>query len=104
MNLNLKEKLANRLKSSPEELDNIMELLHKYGIVPTIRNFDSQGLILFDGRGKSVRICFGNYREKMIHIQDPQTDIAVVYAGGVLCGWIEREKLQDIQDRMLVDV
>ena len=102
--MNLQEKLKKRLSHTDLELEQIVNLLNHYDIKINIKNFDDRGLILWDLRGKSVRISFGNYRNDMVHIADPNSDIAIVFADGLLSGWIESNKLQDATDRMLVDI
>lgn len=102
--MDLEDRLLNRLGKPPEEVRSIMNIVDKYNIKPTIRNFDQYGFLLRDKRKRTVRISHGKYRYKNIHIQDPKADIVIVFADDMLIGWIESGKLQDIEDRMLVDV
>ena len=99
----MRTKIAKRLKVPSDEIDQIMFILDSYGIEPTIRNFDGQGFVLRDLNGKTVRICDGQYRSQMIHIQKPYTDIVIIYADGMLVGWMFVEDLIDVDDRMLAD-
>ena len=101
--IDLKTRLTERLGKTEEEAERILAVVDKYNPNITVRNFDEHGLFFTDNSKRKVRVCDGNYREKMVHIQDPHADIAIIYADGMLVGWMESSKLQDIQDRMLVD-
>lgn len=97
----LKERLSNRTETEIQEIINVIE---RYNLKFTIRNFDKHGVLFTDEQGRTVRISSGVLRNGFIHIPDPQSDIVIVYADGLLSGWIEYEKMDDLRDRMSIDV
>ena len=87
-----------------EEISLLENLLNRYDIQLTVDNFDSQGVILYDKLGKSVRVLFGRVSDDVVHVPLPHSDISVVFGDGLLLGWIESSKMSDHTDRMLVNV
>ena len=101
MDLNsLKKRLP---KASDSEVEKIGIIAERYSVEPTIMNFDGHGFRFIDDAKRTVRVCDGNFRDDVIHVKKPHSDIAVVFADGMLSGWIQSSKLTDIEDRMLVN-
>lgn len=99
----IRDRLRKRLPgASNEELDAIMTVLDKYDLTLTIQNLDEQGLVLFDTKGRSVRISVSEWRNQEAHIAEPATDITIVSTAGILAGWIESHKLENFEDRCIV--
>lgn len=85
-------------------IDAIMQVIDLYGLELTVNNLDADGLILWDHKGRSVRVTVGQWRNKTVHIQAPNSDIAIVVTSGIMGGWIESEKLEYLEDRCIVDL
>ena len=101
----MRDRLKKRLPDATEEmLDVIMQVIDTYDLELTIKNLDTDGLILWDSKGRSVRIVFGSWRNKTVHIPVPNSDIAIVATAGIIGGWIESEKLEYLEDRCIVDL
>lgn len=100
----IREKLRERLRASESNIEQLANIIEKYELKITIRNFDDHGLVLKDRKGKTVRILEGQLRETSIHTGYPHTDIAIIYVEGLLAGWIESSKMSDLSDRMSVDL
>lgn len=101
----LEEKLRTRLPNLEEKnIKQILLVLKNYDLKLNVKNFDEHGLRLIDEAKRVVRVCDGDLRNGVVHIKDPHADIAIVFADGMLSGWVDKDKLQDITDRMLVDV
>ena len=99
----MKEKLRKRLPSlSEDEIDAIHNIIQKYNIEPTIRNLDSHGFLFTDLKGRTVRICMAKWRQKEIYISNPFADIVVVNLDGMIVGWIESSKIEDLEDRFVI--
>ena len=104
-NRSMRERLKKRLPEATEEhLDGYMRVIDQYGLDLTIKNLDAQGLVLWDTKGRSVRVTFGEWRNKTVHVPPPESDIAIVITGGIIGGWIESEKLEFLEDRCIVDL
>ena len=100
----MKDRLRARLPSATEEQIEVMDqIIQKYGLELTIRNLDQYSLLLFDDLGRSVRISFGEWRNKTIHILPPATDIAIIVTSGIVAGWIKSSQLEMLPDRSIVD-
>lgn len=101
----MKEKLRRRLPdASVEEIDAIYSIIERYNIEPTIHNLDGLGFLFKDLKGRTARVCLANWRKRDVYIQDPEADIAIISLGGIITGWIERSKLEDLQDRFVVEL
>lgn len=100
----MRDRLEARLpNATTEELDVMMQVIDRYEIKLTVKNLDSDGLILFDSKNRSVRISVGQWRNKSIYIPAPNSDIAIVATGGIIGGWIRSEELEFLEDRFIVD-
>lgn len=98
------KKLSKRINAKPDDIKRIIAIVNKYNLSLNIRNFDSNGLILFDENNQTVRICFDGIKDQtLIKLKDPKTKIAVVYSNGLLAGWIESDALENAGDVMLID-
>ena len=97
----LKDRLSNR---SEQDVQQIVNIIERYNLKFTVRNFDSSGVLFRDEQGRSVRVSHGPIRNGFIHIEDPKADIVIVFADGLLSGWIEYDKMDDLKDRMSIDV
>jgi hypothetical protein len=93
-------KLKKRTSISDENLLKIIYIISKYGIKLNIRNFDQFGLRLLDGNNKVVRIiCDGVIKNSHIFFDNlPLGDIYVIYADGILSGWIESAHIKTVND------
>ena len=101
---NIREKLRERLRAPEQAVEQIAHIIEKYDINVTIRNFDDYGIFFRAADKKNVRVVTGNMRDTTIHIPNPHSDIVIIYVDGLLAGWIDYEKLDDLQDRMSVDL
>jgi len=102
--MELREKLKKRLKDKTDiEIDHILHIVDKYSLPMTIRNFDSNGLVLFDDRNHTVRVVEGNLTDSSIHIKNPKSDVVIIYCDGLLAGWCNSDKMSDLTDRMSID-
>lgn len=101
----MRDRLKKRLPAATDEqLDVIMNIIDTYDLELTINNLDAQGLVLWDTKNRSVRITFGQWRNKTVHIPAPESDIAIVATSGIIGGWIESPKLEYLEDRCIVDL
>lgn len=99
------EKLRQRLPNqTDDEFKQIVNIIQRYDLKLNIKNFDQYGLRLIDTSKRVVRVCNGDLRQGKVHVQNPHADIAIVFADGLLAGWTSEDKLEDIVDRMLIDV
>lgn len=104
-NRSMRERLKKRLpEATEEELDGYMRIIDQYGLELTVKNLDAQGLVLQDSKDRTVRITFGQWRNKTVHVPSPESDIAIVFTGGILGGWIESSKLEFLEDRYIVNL
>ena len=46
----------------------------------------------------------GQLRDRSVHIKHPYSDIVIVYSDGLLAGWTTRDKLDDLEDRVSIDI
>lgn len=101
----MRDRLRKRLPNAKDdEIDILAKVVEDYALTLTVKNLDTQGLVLFDTKGRSVRVAFGEWRNKTVHIPVPESDIAIVITGGIIGGWIESEKLEFLEDRCIVDL
>ena len=103
----MKEELRKRLPKVSDELINyIVLVIEKYDLKITVNEFDQYGLLLKDKGGKSVRVVRGEarYDSKTIHLPNPRSDIVIIFFEGILAGWIESDKLEDLQDRFSIGI
>jgi hypothetical protein len=101
----MKDRLRKRLPDcTAEQIDTLAHVIEQYNLDLTLKNLDSEGLVLFDTKDRTVRIVFGEWRNKSLHVPHPKADIIIAVVGGVLGGWIESDKLVDAEDRMIVDI
>ena len=99
------EKLKKRLpNSSQEELEAINSVIDAYGIAPSIDNLDGHGFLFKDLKGRTARVCVGAWKKKDVYIADPLAEITIVNLSGVTTGWIESSKLEDLEDRFVVEL
>lgn len=99
------ERIRERLsKKHQDEIENIISIISKYNLKVTVRNFDQFGCYFRDEQKRKVRIVSGNIRNGFIHTIHPNADIAVIFIDSLLSGWIETVKMEDLQDRMSVNV
>ncbi len=104
-NRSMRDRLKKRLPDATEEqLDGFVRIIEQYGLELTVKNLDARGLVLRDSKDRTVRITFGQWRNKTVHVPPPESDIAIVFTGGILGGWIESEKLEYLEDRCIVDL
>lgn len=92
--MTLFEKLQKRLSNSPSEINRIIHVIEKYDLNINIRCFDSHGLILFDQRGKTVRIVFGTKEQVLIRTPLIHAHIAIVFLDDIIAGWIESDRTE----------
>lgn len=101
----MKDRLKARLpNATDQEIDNIAELLSRYNIQPSVKNIDQFGFRFEDLKGRSVRLRVGEWRDRTVHIQQPEADVVIVSVSGIISGWIETAKLEDLQDRRIVEL
>lgn len=95
-------KLKKRTSISDENLLKIIHIISKYNLKLNIRNFDQFGLRLLDDNNKIVRIlCDGLIKNSYIFFENlPLGDVYVVYADGILTGWIESVHVKTINDNV----
>jgi len=97
------QRIRERLSNKPEqEVDQVILVVQKYNLKFTVRNFDKFGILFRDEQGKTVRVLNGVMRNGFIHTPRPYADVAIIFADGLLSGWIEQEKMEDLQDRMSI--
>jgi len=97
------ERLEKRLPQAPrEEIIGIANILERYEITPTIEALDGKGYLFTDLRGRTARVRAGSYRGQTLYIEDPLSDVAVIMTEGLMAGWIETEKLENLDDRFAV--
>lgn len=102
--MDLEEKLKKRLaKSSQDIIDNNINIINKYNLNITIRNFDQDGLIFRDENNSLVRILSGELRDSSIYIANPNADVVIIFCDGLLAGWIDASKLEDLGDRFSIN-
>ena len=102
--MEIKQKLAKRLKNATEaDIDLIVNIINKYDLDVSVRNFDNHGLFFLDG-SSTVRVMNGQLRDRSVHIKHPYSDIVIVYSDGLLAGWTTRDKLDDLEDRVSIDI
>lgn len=99
----MEDKLRRRLPdASDEEIFCLASILSTYSISPTIKNLDSTGFLFTDARGRTARVCVGDWRQTEIYIKDPKAEIAIICVDSIILGWIESNKLEDLEDRFVV--
>lgn len=99
------EKLRKRLPGRSEaELLAIKSILDMYSITPTIHNLDGKGFLFQDLKGRTARVVLGSWKKKDVYIQDPCADIMILNLDGLNVGWIESSKLEDLEDRFVVEL
>ena len=77
--MEIKQKLAKRLKNATEaDIDLIVNIINKYDLDVSVRNFDNHGLFFLDG-SSTVRVMNGQLRDRSVHIKHPYSDIVIVY-------------------------
>ena len=104
INMSYTERLKARLPQATDDQIEVMnDIIQRYSIELTINNLDNYGLILFDELGRTVRISFGEWRNRTIHIPPPGTDIVIVVTDGIVAGWVKTDKLESLPDRSIVD-
>ena len=100
----MKDRLRARLPDATEDQIDVMDrIIKQYDLQLTINNLDSYGLLLFDELGRTIRVSFGQWRDRSIHIPPPGTDIVIVVTDGIVAGWVKTEKLESLPDRSIVD-
>jgi len=96
-------KLQKRLPKAPKsEITGIANVLEKYDITPTIDSLDGKGYLFKDLKGRTARVREGSWRGTVLYVADPQADIVIVMTEGIMAGWIESEKLENLEDRLAV--
>jgi len=101
----MKDRLRKRLPEATEvEIDTLALLLERYEIEPTVKNLDEGGFVFFDDRGRTARLRLGTWRRGLIYLSDPAADVVILSIDGMIAGWIESSKLEDLEDRFAVDI
>ena len=100
----IRSKLRERLRLPEQDVERIAQIVERYDLRVTIRNFDDYGLLLKDAKKKTVRILNGDLREYNIHLPDPHADVVIVYTDGLLAGWTDYESLEDLTDRCIINL
>lgn len=101
----MRERLRKRLPEAKDaEIDVLAGIVEDYNLTLTVKNLDASGLILFDQKGRSVRVSFGEWRSRTVHIPAPESDITIAVVSGIISGWIESDKLEYLEDRCIVDL
>lgn len=95
----LEASLERRIGRSVEE---IMDIVERYDLSPTIRNFDSGGLFLKDSRNRTVRILSGSFNDDVVHVPHFVGDIGIVFVDGMCLGWAEKDDFFDADDRLIL--
>lgn len=103
-NVYMFDKLKARLpNASVSEIETIVKISETYNLEPTVRNFDGLGFLFRDLRGRTARVCEASYRGSSLHVKQPKTEIAIIALDGIVAGWIETDKLEDLEDRLIVN-
>ena len=101
----MKDRLKKRIPTLTEsEAEYLAQLVESFGLNLTIKNLDEHGLILQDLKGRSVRPIFATWRSGSAHLKNPYADIVIIIIDGLIAGWIESERLEDAEDRFIVDL
>jgi hypothetical protein len=99
------ERIKIRLsEKSPDTVEQIIYILDKYNLSFSIRNFDQCGVFLRDEQNRKLRVFNGDKRNDFIHIPVFNGDVAIIFVEGLLCGWTEKEKMDNLEDRMSISV
>lgn len=97
------QRIRERLSNKPEqEVEQVIYVVEKYNLKFTVRNFDQFGILFRDEQGKTVRVLNGVMRNNFVHTVHPHAEVAIVFVDGLLSGWVEQEKMEDLQDRMSI--
>lgn len=101
----MRDRLKARLpKASDEQIELIADILERYEIKPTVKNLDTQGFKFFDLKNRVVRALVGEWRGDYIHVPVTDADTVIISTGGIIAGWIETSKLENLEDRFLIDI
>ncbi len=95
---NLKQRLPD---ASDAELNALVAIIDLFNLEPTVDNFDSHGFLFRDSKQRSVRVRIGTLRKgSEIWIENPYSDIVIVFVEGMMLGWCNTSRLEDLEDRM----
>jgi len=89
--------------TNPDQSEATRNFLNNYKINLSVDDFVKQGVLVKDRSGRTVGVAYGELRDGTIHTGEPYADVMVIsLRGGVLAGWIHKDKMVDADDRFLV--
>lgn len=91
----LRDTLTRRIKKNVDETVNVVE---RYNLEPTVRNFDSFGFYLKDLKNRIIRVTTGSYNDDVVHIAPFTGDIAIIFVDGMCLGWADKDDFMDAED------